>query len=60
MGGNDENRLYSDSEDDEQDMSSLLATKTKAWQDRYDANGGSEANPVGPWHKNLNNTMFWM
>jgi hypothetical protein len=58
--GDDADRLYDDSDDDVQDQSFLAKARLRAWYERYDANGGKDENPVGPWHRNLNGTMFWM
>lgn len=55
-----ESNLDEEEEEDGSVSEDLIVRKKVAWFERYDANGGKEANPVGPWHKNLNDTMFWM
>ena len=50
----------SDETVDELTEEQLKNSKKQAWFERYNANGGKKANPVGPWHRALNDTMFWM
>jgi len=58
----DPDDVHSESDEEIKELTpeELKKEKSVAWYERYNANGGKEANPVGPWHKNMNNTMFWM
>jgi hypothetical protein len=55
----DEDRQFEES-DDEKDQKVVQSMRSEGWRAAYNANGGPDVNPVGPWHPDLNDTMFWM